>query len=452
MVTLLFCLLALPASAAEPTRTILWRTPVSDIRICGVSGRSLDLPSSNMVPIRAWAGLLTDSNGGPFAGELKQKHLLQVAQQFDHWKHELAGDDATSEINRRLHHTGPFDPVWFDTVVIQEEHQPHLRLFVDYDLDGKLEAHGIVTLESDTASPQDWLRMLLTRDDTSNRVIDGELPKITKATVSPGGFVSESTIDPEKFQQLYRQLRRLDRPSERKNHLLEIVALVDQLIPELEQRPGTDSVEVADLLYRKGRALGYRELPDVVARNPIKCPEQLNREFEMTFARLRSLVDVTQPQYVLLAIRRERRRGYRGAALDLLETCRHNHPHSGWYHKKRSDLLKELNLPLLAHQAAADLWLKGARPVRPVPVIFRMSSKSPVVFEVSWEPAPPWRSQTVTLRNVLPGVVEGVAWLRVNSAYRIILPERIRRRFSTDEELLRAGSVVALRQIGELDQ
>ncbi|MCH2201514.1 MAG: hypothetical protein MK102_06070 [Fuerstiella sp.] len=453
---LLFCLLVVPTAAGEPIPTILWRTPVSDTHVCGVSGRTLELPDPEMVPIRAWAGILTDPTGGSFAAELKRQHLHQMAQRVDHWKRELSGDDATSEINRRIQHARRFDPVWFDAVVIQEEGQPALRLFADDDLDGHLEARGTVTSDqtgnSGTASPKDWLRMSLVRIDTTSRVMDAGLPEIPKAAVDAERPGSEAAAQTGKIGQLYGRLKRLDRPSVRKQHLSEIVAVADQLLLEFERRHRTDSVELADLLYRKGRALGYRELPDVIANRPIKNPGQLNLEFEATFARLRSLVDVTRPQYVLLAIRRERRRGYRGAALDLLETCRHNHPHSGWYRKKRSDLLKELKLPLLAHQAAADLWLNGTRPARPIPVIFRMSSKSPVAFDVSWPSLPPWRSQKISLRNVSRAVVEGVAWLPVNSSYEITSPDRIHQRFSTDRELLGAGSIVVLGAIGEFEQ
>jgi hypothetical protein len=455
-VLLLYFLVALPQAVFGQTKTILWRTPINDAGICSLSGGHLTLPEVSHTPLRAWAGILTDPTGGPAAADCEQRHFQQVAERFSAWKLELRGEEAAAEINSRIRHAGPFHPVYFDVVVVQGAGRRELQWLIDTNLDGVLEPRGAASTHSEDSTvgaPDAWLRMSLVTNGQTARVDNAGPPMVPEPAKVNESNNPESVPEASGVQELSSLLLKLDRPAVRKQHLPQIVAVATELIQQLEKEHGADSIELADPLYRKGRALGYHELPDVVAKNPISNPAQLNRDFEDTFERLQSLVDVTTPKYVLLAIRRERRRGNRGAALDLLDLYRRNHPHPDWYLKKRSDLLRELNLPLAAHQAAANLWLHGARPARPIPVIFQMASEAPAVtLSVDWTAALPWRSDKFFLRRVWTSVLEGVAWLPVNSTHHVGRTADHYHEFRTDAAMIESGSVVPLRLVSELEK
>ena len=99
---------------------------------------------------------------------------------------------------------------------------------------------------------------------------------------------------------------------------------------------------LADTLYRKGRALGYMELPDVVKKRPIADPAAHDRAFEANFSELRKWVDTTQEKYFLLHVRRERRQGRYGNALELLNRHLSAAEPNYWHFKKRRDLYESL--------------------------------------------------------------------------------------------------------------
>ena len=453
------CVLLLFPKAARPETTVLWRTTLTGRNVCSLGGRLLSLPPQINTPVRVWAGLLRDPAGGPFAEELQLQHFQQVVARFLVWKRELNTTDASVEISKRLEHAGTFQPSYFDVAVVQCENKPALQWMIDHDLDGALEYSGNVTFnrnpvaDSVAASPDHWLRLSLVTSANTAEIFDASPPRIENPPDIGDCAKSSSGLSQNPIERLKNRLVTLDAPLTRKRQLSEIVAAADELILELERQYGADAKQLAEPLYRKGRALGYQELPDVVARTPVASPTQLNREFEATFARLEGLVDVTQPKYVLLAVRRERRRGYHGAALELLEMYRRKHPQPGWYHKKRRDLLRELKLPLIAQQAAADLWCSGVRPARPVPVIFRMDHGArQTVLGVSWKKSLPWRTDSLRLRRISPLLSEGVAWLPVNTTHEVELaPDQVYR-FNTDAAMIQCGSVVRLRAVSQIDQ
>jgi tripeptidyl-peptidase II len=98
-----------------------------------------------------------------------------------------------------------------------------------------------------------------------------------------------------------------------------------------------------DTLYRKGRAIGYHELPDVIEKHPIENPEQLDRDFEANFRTLASWVDTTESDYVLLHIRRDRRKERYGLALQQLnKEIAGTSPARKLLHTKRRDLYEHL--------------------------------------------------------------------------------------------------------------
>jgi tripeptidyl-peptidase-2 len=160
-------------------------------------------------------------------------------------------------------------------------------------------------------------------------------------------------------------LHRLDQEKIRKQHLSKIVAAADNVLAQIDTEKlaahyGTnvnteDPEEVklrktmaekksvlVDTLYRKGRALGYMELPDVIADHPIADPQAHDQAFEANFTELRKWVDTTDQKYFLLHVRRERRKGRYGNALKLLNKYIPSSAPNYWYIKKRRDIYEQL--------------------------------------------------------------------------------------------------------------
>ena len=73
--------------------------------------------------------------------------------------------------------------------------------------------------------------------------------------------------------------------------------------------------QLVDALYRKGRAIAYMDLPPVPGAPPMEIPKKPKKRaardklFEANYAQLRQWVDLDQPKYALLKVRRERRLG-----------------------------------------------------------------------------------------------------------------------------------------------
>jgi len=159
----------------------------------------------------------------------------------------------------------------------------------------------------------------------------------------------------------------LDDPRYRKQRLPRVVAAVDALLDLVDtehlarelglRKPQAQARRdlLADALYRKGRALGYMELPDVVKQFPIPDADAHQRAFEQTFSELQRWVDTRQPKYALLHVRRDRRRGHLGAAVELLHRLQDKNPDNYWYYKKLRDLYGELKWDHLQAHAAA--WM-----------------------------------------------------------------------------------------------
>jgi tripeptidyl-peptidase-2 len=170
---------------------------------------------------------------------------------------------------------------------------------------------------------------------------------------------------PNHLPVLLANLHQLDNVKTRKEHLPEVVAASDIVLAqidtaELERNFGTrvnpeDSKATAqrrrlekqrdilvDTLYRKGRALGYMELPDVIEKHPVDDPQAHDAAFEANFTALRRWVDTTETKYGLLHIRRERRKTRYGAALKLLDRYIASSAPNYWYHKKRRDTYEQL--------------------------------------------------------------------------------------------------------------
>ncbi|MBW3543017.1 MAG: tripeptidyl peptidase II, partial [Planctomycetes bacterium] len=173
---------------------------------------------------------------------------------------------------------------------------------------------------------------------------------------------------PQHLPVLVARLHRLDSEDQREERLPEIVAAADAVIAavkpeELATHYGTRIDEndpeavkerkalderreiLIDALYRKGRGLGYMELPEVVKKRPIADPAAHDKAFEDTFGELSRWVDPEDREYFLLTVRRERRKERFGRALELLNRHIPDAPPNRWYIKKRRDVFEALKWP-----------------------------------------------------------------------------------------------------------
>lgn len=149
----------------------------------------------------------------------------------------------------------------------------------------------------------------------------------------------------------------LDQRHYRKQYADEIADAALRLSGLLEQvKPQTQETKVARAfcLYRRGRALAYRELPDVVAENPIKDQGKHTGKLVGTFSELIAMVGSGRPEFILLEIRMLRRDHWYGQALALLESNGRLIERQ-WFLKKRRDLLKELGWQE-PYEEAADIY------------------------------------------------------------------------------------------------
>ena len=154
-------------------------------------------------------------------------------------------------------------------------------------------------------------------------------------------------------QQLH--LSWIDHPLRRKSFLNEIEVSTNRLLKLLETQDRlAPEIQLARqfTLYRRGRALAYRELPDVVKHTPITDPKRLDDAIRSAYEELISSSGSGRPEFVLLEIRVLRRDEKFGTALCMLEKFG-SVIKPKWYLKKRRDLLKELQWEFPHDEAAA---------------------------------------------------------------------------------------------------
>ena len=148
----------------------------------------------------------------------------------------------------------------------------------------------------------------------------------------------------------------LDQPQYRKTYPADIARAAAKVLSLLDAgQPAGDEGARARLfaLYRRGRALVYRELPEVVAAEPLTDQQRAENQSELlgVYHQLKELSSEDRPEFVLLDIRMLRNDSAYGRALQLLEK---HAPHVDrqWYLKKRRDMLRELGWELPAAEAA----------------------------------------------------------------------------------------------------
>ena len=157
----------------------------------------------------------------------------------------------------------------------------------------------------------------------------------------------------------------LDQKQYRKQYAEEIADASIRLAGLLEQlKPQTEEMRraIAYCLYRRARALVYRELPDVIAKNPLKDPEEHHAVLMGAYHQLEEYTGGSRPEFILLDVRMLRKDHYYGRALRLLTNYAAVIERQ-WFLKKRRDLLKELGWQLPYQEAAkvyADAYPEAA--------------------------------------------------------------------------------------------
>ena len=175
---------------------------------------------------------------------------------------------------------------------------------------------------------------------------------------------------PDDLNLLAERLAWLDHETRRKQWLSDVIAAADDVISRIDadqvalhlgRRKSKDRSKyekqrkhLIDALYRKGRALGYMELPDVLAEFPIDDQAAHGKAFKTTYEQLAEWVNPEDSDYVLLAIRKARRDKKFGTALKLIQS-QNGSTADYWLAKKRRDVLKKLNWTHLWEYARREL-------------------------------------------------------------------------------------------------
>lgn len=193
-------------------------------------------------------------------------------------------------------------------------------------------------------------------------------------TDMPTDVVDAATI-PDRLYELFK----LDLAATRKDHLDAIVKAADAALESInEALPKPDASDasdasslnsllgkdpkvaavrkraewvrdaMSDVLYRKGRALGYMELPEVLVKRPIEDKKAFDKAFNENFDKLKALVDTSGADYFLLQVRHDSRQGRFAQALELLN--KHSSGSTDYWHlEKRRQLYEKLGWKHLEH-------------------------------------------------------------------------------------------------------
>ena len=171
---------------------------------------------------------------------------------------------------------------------------------------------------------------------------------------------------------LVLKLHRLDEAKWRKQHLNDVVVAADAVVAQIDQaeialaligrsvaddKKGTAKRKRAeklkslliDTLYRKARAIGYRELPEVLEKHPIKNQEAQDKAFAEAYSALAKWVDPAGKDYFLLHVRNESRKSNFGAALKSLN--QHGSDSDYWHIEKHRKLYDKLGWDHLTDNA-----------------------------------------------------------------------------------------------------
>jgi hypothetical protein len=147
-------------------------------------------------------------------------------------------------------------------------------------------------------------------------------------------------LDQEQYRKTY--------PDEIADAAIRLVGLLDQL------KPVTKEIQAAKAfcLYRRTRALAYREMPEVIKEKPIEDPVKFEASLIGAYNQLVAFSGKGRSEFILVEIRMLRRDHFYGRALNLLTDHSVNIERQ-WFLKKQRDLLRELGWEAPAKEAAA---------------------------------------------------------------------------------------------------
>lgn len=120
-----------------------------------------------------------------------------------------------------------------------------------------------------------------------------------------------------------------------------------------------------DAAYRLTRAIGYRELPDVVAEHPIVDPAAQDRAYEEALFQLCGLVKITDPRFFLTLRRYHHSRDEPIQAYQVLTRYGYEGPATPWYFKKERDAFEQSGVRSLSRLGYARWFLhENGDPIR----------------------------------------------------------------------------------------
>ncbi|MFU7561513.1 hypothetical protein ACMFWY_22720 [Roseiconus sp. JC912] len=230
-----------------------------------------------------------------------------------------------------------------------------------------------------------------------NDPIAAEIESVLQTGLSPSHILAQSPwveSDSASIVSMRRRLLALDQPSLRKQNLEAIIRLCDAVVETSAQQLGHSGVQkdgatvigypvlesydfekidsenskyqitqawIADAAYRRVRAIGYRELPDVVAKHPIVDQQAQDAAYEKAYHWLAEIVPINDSRFVLTKVRFKRRRGNAESAYDVLRDHGYEGPAIAWYFKKERDLWSEAGDEALRRLGHARWFLRQAQ-------------------------------------------------------------------------------------------
>ncbi|MEW4528493.1 hypothetical protein [Maioricimonas sp. JC845] len=341
-----------PAAIVHAVQVTVVESPETDgATVTGLTERTLVLPETVPANAAVWRGFVALPDAGPFADtrweerqERRAKELrAALASAEPSHREEL---QACLEILDHARRTFRDPGQVVDAIVLREAED--WRLLIDADRDGRLDDDPEWTAFGNRAD-QPVFRGRLSGDESDVVVAVQFHEPPPPPTPVPARQIDSPGPDADRADRI-AYLHALDGIDNRKLHLPRVIAAADAVIETFDEdvwRRSPDGLspqqrtarqQLIDAVYRKGRALAYMELPDVVARHPIADQDEHDRRFEQNFLQLARLVDTTERKYFLLHIRRDRRQGNHGQAIRLLNRYLADTPDVWLFHKKRRDL------------------------------------------------------------------------------------------------------------------
>lgn len=272
-------------------------------------------------------GQITLLSRGDSAGQWRAKQLESVELQL-----------ADSELTQALRHELEAQLAWLN------RWQP-----------GKLTAQPLWDAAEGPAEADAWTEPVLDPEGTAGALREKLLGEKAKPTAADTQRLKKLLTEfPTDLGLRQLHLHWIDQPQYRKEYAESIADVALMLVRLLEQQATSPDMEraLAFALYRRGRGLAYRELPEVVEERPLEDPEKHTAQLIGAYRQLKEHTEQVRPEFVLLDVRMLRRDNWNGRALQLLEQFG-GRIELKWFLKKRRDILHDLGWESPAKEAAS---------------------------------------------------------------------------------------------------